>query len=117
MKIVHFSYKILFLDLLYNLLKEKLNKKLKRTLGPSPAKPNGHLGLLMAKNPINSHPYPNIITLISISHPPQNIRRELNPTHPIILLTPNQPVIGWKPCGFNLLSYIKPTAYTYTDTQ
>jgi hypothetical protein len=56
-----------------------------------------HLGLLMAKNPIHSHPYPNLITLISIPHPTKNTRRKLNPTHPITLLIPNQPVIGWKP--------------------
>jgi hypothetical protein len=55
------------------------------------------LGLLMAKHPTHSHSYPNLITLISIPHPPKNIRRKLNPTHPITLLTPNQPVIGWKP--------------------
>jgi hypothetical protein len=56
-----------------------------------------HIGLLMAKNPIHSHPYPNLITLISIPHPTKNTRRKLNPTHPITLLIPNQPVIGWKP--------------------
>jgi hypothetical protein len=55
------------------------------------------IGLLMAKNPIHSHPYPNLITLIFIPHPTKNIRRKLNPTHPITLLIPNQPVIGWKP--------------------
>jgi hypothetical protein len=55
------------------------------------------LGLLMAKNPTHSHPYPNLVTSISIPHPPKHIRRKLNPTHPITLLTPNQPVIGWKP--------------------
>jgi hypothetical protein len=55
------------------------------------------VGLLMAKNPIHSHPYPNLITLISIPHPTKNTRGKLNPTHPITLLIPNQPVIGWKP--------------------
>jgi hypothetical protein len=55
------------------------------------------VGLLMAKNPIHSHPYPNLITLIFIPHPTKNTRRKLNPTHPITLLIPNQPVIGWKP--------------------
>jgi hypothetical protein len=55
------------------------------------------LGLLMAKNPTQIHPYPNLVTLISIPHRPKNITRKLKPTHPIILLTPNQPVIGWKP--------------------
>jgi hypothetical protein len=54
------------------------------------------LGLLMAKNPIHSHPYPNLITLISISHPTKNTRGKLNPTHPITLLIPNQPV---RPCS------------------
>jgi hypothetical protein len=73
--------------------------------------------MLMAKNPTHVHPYPNLITLISIPHPSKNIRRELNPIHPIILLTTNQPLIGWKSRGFSLLSHIKPTAYTYTDTQ
>jgi hypothetical protein len=56
-----------------------------------------HLGLLMAKSPIHSHPYPNLITLISIPHPTKNTIRKLNPTHPITILIPNQPVIGWKP--------------------
>jgi hypothetical protein len=51
----------------------------------------------MAKNPIHSHPYPNLITFISIPHPTKNTREKLNPTHPITLLIPNQPVIGWKP--------------------
>jgi hypothetical protein len=51
-----------------------------------------HVGLLMAKNPIHSHPYPNLITLISIPHPTKNTRGKLNPTHPIALLIPNQPV-------------------------
>jgi hypothetical protein len=41
--------------------------------------------------------YPNLITLISIPHPTKNNRRKLNPTHPITLLIPNQPTIGWKP--------------------
>jgi hypothetical protein len=51
----------------------------------------------MAKNPIHFYPYPNLITLISIPHPTKNNKRKLNPTHPITLLIPNQPVIGWKP--------------------
>jgi hypothetical protein len=51
----------------------------------------------MAKNPIHSHPYPNLITLIFIPHPTKNTIGKLNPTHPITLLIPNQPVIGWKP--------------------
>jgi hypothetical protein len=55
------------------------------------------LGPLIAKNPTHFYPYPNIITLIFIPHPPQNIRKKLNPTHPIILLTPRQPIIRWKP--------------------
>jgi hypothetical protein len=38
----------------------------------------------------------DIITLIFIPHTSKNIRK-LNSTHPIILLTPNQLVIGWKP--------------------
>jgi hypothetical protein len=56
-----------------------------------------YIGLLMAKNPIHSHPYLNLITLISIPHPTKNTRGKLNSTHPITLLIPNQPVIGWKP--------------------
>jgi hypothetical protein len=46
----------------------------------------------MAKNSIYSDPYPNLITLISIPHLTKNNRRKLNPTHPITLLIPNQPV-------------------------
>jgi hypothetical protein len=72
------------------------------------------IGLLMAKNLTHSHPYSNIIILISIPHPPQNIRRKLNPTHPIILLTPNQPVIEWK-----LMGHGNPvgSAYCLTSSQ
>jgi hypothetical protein len=56
------------------------------------------VGLLMVKkNPNHSYSYLNIMTLISISHSPKNIRRKLNPTHLITLLIPNQPITGWKP--------------------
>jgi hypothetical protein len=51
----------------------------------------------MAKNPTHPHPYLNLVILISIPHPPKIIRRKLNTTHPITLLTTNQPIIGWKP--------------------
>jgi hypothetical protein len=42
----------------------------------------------MAKNPIHSHSYPNLITLIFIPHPTKNTGGKLNPTHPITLLIP-----------------------------
>jgi hypothetical protein len=40
------------------------------------------------------NPLLNLVTLISIPQSPKNIRRKLNSTHPITLLTPNH---GWKP--------------------
>jgi hypothetical protein len=56
------------------------------------------VGLLMAKkSQIASNPYPRLGTLTPIPHPPKNITKKSNPTHPIFLLTLNQFVNGWKP--------------------
>jgi hypothetical protein len=58
------------------------------------------LGRAIASKSANgkkTNPHPNLVTLTSIPQPPRNIRRKLNSTHPITLLTPNQSITRWKP--------------------
>jgi hypothetical protein len=61
-----------------------------------------------------SNPHPNLVTSTSIPQPPKNIRRKLNPTHPITLLIPNQSITGWKPMENPQVQLVKVAAYTVT---
>jgi hypothetical protein len=64
--------------------------------GDSYAKFLNRRGTHKPANGKNPNPQPNLVILTSVPHPPKNIRRKLNPIHPITLLTPNQSIIGWK---------------------